>query len=179
MPALKRHPKRGRSSRVISLPSRYSFIPNQVGKDFVLINAAEFTYEYFKLLINNKPKRAYKEFHKLKVAYDEYQMRCAEIQAKYAADLNHKNQKIADLEMKLEEMERSRNQGATISRRILHDTSSSGVIQSGGTYGGSITTSSGHVRQGNNYTDIRNQLPFNLIFHANANVEIQVYTPTN
>lgn len=130
-----------RNSRIVSVPSQYSFLLDQDGDDCALINAAEFTYKYFRLLIN-RPKRAYKEFHKLKVAYDECQMRYAELQAKYTADLDHKNQKIADLEMHIGEMARSR-----IQETIPHD--STGLTQSGGTYGGSIATSSGHVRQGN------------------------------
>ncbi|PTB38328.1 hypothetical protein M441DRAFT_49782 [Trichoderma asperellum CBS 433.97] len=194
MPHLKKYLKLGSDSGHTPLPSRYSFLPNQNGEDCVLINAAEFTYEYFQLLVNNKPKKAYKKFYKLKVAYDECQKRCAEVQAKYTADLECKNQKIADLEMQLKEMtERSSGQGA-----IIGTTMSSGVTQSGGTYSGSITTSSGHVRQGDDLAgklhipacialeqlakikvDSRNQHPFNLIFCGNANVEIQVYTPAS
>jgi hypothetical protein len=63
--------------------------------------------------------------------------------------LNHREQKIADLEMQLEEMARSHHQEAIISGRMTRDASSSRVTQSGGTYRGSITTSSGDVRQGN------------------------------
>ncbi|UKZ68538.1 uncharacterized protein TrAtP1_009566 [Trichoderma atroviride] len=143
----------------------------------VHINAADFTYEYFQRLIN-RPEQAYKEFYNLKVAYDECLMRNAEVQAKYTADLNHKNQKIANLETHIEEMARSGDQEAIISSSMLCDASSSGVAQSGGTYGGSITTSSGHVRQGNDFAgDISNHHPFSFVFYGSANVEIQVYTP--
>lgn len=156
MSHLKKYLKLGSNSGHVPLPSPYSFIPDQNGEGCVIIKAAEFTYEYFKLLIN-RPKKAYKEFYKLKVAYDESEMRYAEAQAKYAADLNHKTQKIADLEMQIGEMARSRDQEAIItSSEILCDATSSGVTQSGGTYGGSIATSSGHVRQGN---DLVGKLP--------------------
>lgn len=143
MSHLKKYLKLGSNSRHVPVPCRYSFVPDQGGEGCVLINAADFTYEYFQLLVN-RPETAYTEFHHLKVAYDECQMRYAEAQAKYTADLNHKNQKIAHLEMHVEEMARSRDQEA-----MLHVTTSSGLTQSGGTYDGSITTSSGHVRQGN------------------------------
>lgn len=126
------------NSKLITLPSQYSFLLDQDGEDCALINAAEFTYKYFQLLIK-RPKKAYEEFSNLKVAYEECQMRCAELQAKYTAD--H--------EMHIEEIARSRDQGT-----ILHDTIR--LTQSGGTYGGSIATSSGHVRQGN---DLAGKLP--------------------
>ncbi|PON23787.1 hypothetical protein TGAM01_v207434 [Trichoderma gamsii] len=160
------------NSKLISLPSQYSFLLDQDGEDCALINAAEFTYKYFRLLIK-RPKKAYKEFCNLKVAYDECQMRCAELQAKYTADLNHKNQRIADLEMHIEEIARSRDQ-----ETIFHDTI--GLTQSGGTYGGSIVTSSGHVRQGNDLADLRNQHPFTFVIYGSAHVEIQqICTPAD
>lgn len=94
--------------------------------------------------------------YNLKAAYDECQMRCAELQAKYTADLDHKNQRIADLEMHIEEIALSRDQ-----ETILRDTTR--LTQSGGTYGGSIGTSSGHVRQGNNFAS---KLPINALHYG-------------
>lgn len=88
--------------------------------------------------------------YSLKVAYAECQMRCAELLAKYTADFGHKNQRIADLEMYMEEIALARDQGMT-----LRDTTI-GLTQSGVTYCGSIVTSSGHVRQGN---DLVGKLP--------------------
>lgn len=149
---LKKYLKCGSDSKHIPLPSQWPSMPDEDVEGYVLINAADFTCESFQLLINSKPEKAYKKFHKLKVAYDECQICHAEVQAKYAADLSQKTQIIADLEMQLEKMKRSRDQEAIISRRMLHDTGSSGITQSVGTYGGLITTSSGHVRQGNDLT---------------------------
>lgn len=147
--AFKKYLKLVSNSRHVPLPSRYSFIQDQDGEDCALINATEFTYKFFRLLIS-RPRKAYKEFYKLKVAYDESEMRHADAQAKYTADLNHKDQKIAALKMRIEEISaHCRDQEAIISSEMLRDATSSGVTQSGGTYGGSIATASGHVRQGN------------------------------
>ncbi|KAK1237920.1 hypothetical protein MKX08_002499 [Trichoderma sp. CBMAI-0020] len=138
----------------VPVPAQYSFIPDQGEEGCVHIHAAGFTYEYFQLLVH-RPEQAYKEFYNLKVAYDECLMRNAEAQAKYTADLNHKNQKIARLETRIEEMAHSDDQKAIISSSMLCEASSSGVAQSGGAYGGSITTSSGHVRQGNDFAGLK------------------------
>lgn len=146
MAHLKKYLKRGSDA---PLPSQYSFVHDQNGEGNGFIKAAEFTYEYFKLLIN-EPKKAYKEFYKLKVAYDESEIRHAEAHAKYTANLNDKDREIAALKMQIEELStRSREQEAIISSGMLRDATSSGVMQSGGTYGGSIATASGHIRQGN------------------------------
>ncbi|PNP40671.1 hypothetical protein TGAMA5MH_07377 [Trichoderma gamsii] len=149
MSQLKKFLKLRSNSRHAPPPSRYSFIADEGEEGWVHISAADFTYEYFQLLVNI-PEQAYKKFYNLKVAYDECLVRYAEAQAKYTADLNHKTQIIANLETLIEEMAHSNDHEAIASSSMV-DASSSGAAQSGGTYGGSITTSSGYVRQGNDF----------------------------
>jgi hypothetical protein len=113
----------GGDSGHTALTSGYSFIPPHDKENRVLISATEFTYEYFQHIVQNDPERAYRELHKLKLAYDESQTR------------------HADLKMRLADL--------VMDGRIPDVERPSGTTQTGGTYGGSIATSSGHVRQGN------------------------------
>jgi hypothetical protein len=140
----------------VSWQAPYSFVSKstQDGMDFAnYIRADQFTGEYFQSMINNNWKTAYKELHHLKVAYDELRECSNKVQTRYITELEAKEKEIRDLQKKLQSM-KDFNVEKMSAERMPYDINAR-LAQLGSSFGGSASTSRGHIRQGN---DVQSKL---------------------